>query len=194
MKSKEINNNIRAILFDMVGVLLFKKKQYVPKTRTELNAKKIEGLYNNINDKQLLKDIKEKLDLTDREIDEALPHIPQKYEKFNELWQSLPKLKKKYKMAVINNGNNLAYKYWKQRFGFKAFDFFIVSAQEKIKKPDPRIYLIACKKLGVEPKNCLFMDDLKENIKTAKKLKMKTILWKRNRKKENLKKFLSLVQ
>lgn len=193
MKSKKINNT-QAILFDMVGVLLFKKEQYKPKTKAGLNAEKIEKLYNNVDDKKLLKDIREKLDLTDKEINKALPYIPQKYEKFKELWQLLPRLKKKYKMAVINNGNNLAYKYWKQRFGFKVFDAFIVSAKEKIKKPNPKIYLIACKKLGVKPKDCLFMDDLKKNIKTAKKLKMKTILWKKNRKKEDLKKFLSFVQ
>ena len=188
------NNNTQAILFDMVGVLLFKKEQYKPKTNAELSAEKIEKLYNNIDDKKLLKDIRKKLGLTDKEINEALPCIPQKYEKFEELWQLLPGLKKKYKMAVINNGNNLAYKYWKQRFGFKVFDAFIVSAKEKIKKPDPKIYLIACEKLKIKPENCLFMDDLKENLEAAEKLKMKTILWEKGRKKQNLKKFLSFVQ
>lgn len=33
---------IKAILFDMVGVLVFKKKDYSPKTSDEINAENIE--------------------------------------------------------------------------------------------------------------------------------------------------------
>jgi len=167
---------IKAILFDMVGVLLFKKKGYIPKIREELNAEKIEKLYNNVDDKKLLLDIKNKLGLTDKEIKKALTRIPEKYEKFEELWDLLPALKKRYKLAVINNGNSLANKYWRKKFDFSIFDEFIVSAKIGIKKPDPKIYLFVCKKLKVKPEECLFLDDRKENITTAKNLKMKT-LW-----------------
>jgi len=189
MKSK--NNKIQAILFDMVGVIIFKKRNYFPKSTEQLNAEKIEKLYNHINDKKLLLDIKEKLGLTAKEIDKALPFIPKKYEKFKKLWNLLPNLKRKYKLAIINNGNSLASKYWRKKFDFSIFDEFIVSAKEGIKKPDPKIYLLACKRLRVKPENCLFADDSPENIKTAKKLKMKTILWRN--KKDGYKKLVSLV-
>lgn len=194
MKLKITNHNIQAIIFDMVGVLLFKKVNYIPKTKKQINAEKIEKLYNHLDDKKLLLDLKEKAGLTTKEINEALPYIPQKYEKFKELWSLLPILKKDYKLAVINNGNNLAEKYWKKKFDFSIFDAFVVSAKEKVKKPNPKIYLITCEKLNVKPKNCLFMDDVKKNIIAAKRLKMKTILWKKGKKKENLKKFISLIQ
>jgi len=186
------NNKIRAILFDMVGVLLFKKKGYIPKTKEELNAEKIEKLYNNVDDKKLLLDIKSKLGLTDGEIKKALARIPEKYEKLEELWSLLPVLKKKYKIAIINNGNSLADKYWRKKFDFGMFDVFVNSAQVGIKKPDPKIYLLTCKRLGVKPKYCLFIDDLPENIKTARKLKMETILW--GGKKNSYEKFISLVK
>lgn len=189
----KLKNNIQAIIFDMVGVLLFKKINYTPKTKKEINAEKIEKLYNHLSDKELLLDLKEKAGLTTKEINEALPYIPQKYEKFKELWNLLPILKKNYKLAIINNGNNLAEKYWKKRFDFSIFDAFIVSAKEKVKKPNPKIYLITCKKLNVKPRNCLFMDDTKENIITAKRLKMETILWEKNKKNENLRKFIPLI-
>jgi len=175
------NNEIRAILFDMVGVLLFKKKGYIPKIKEELNAEKIEKLYNHVDDKKLLLDIKSKLGLTDEEIKRALARIPEKYEKPEELWNLLPVLKKRFKLAVINNGNSLANKYWRNKFDFSIFDKFIVSAKIGIKKPDPKIYLITCKKLKVKPENCLFLDDRKENIIAAKKLKMKT-LWCKSKK------------
>ena len=44
MKLKITNNNIRAILFDMVGVLLFERTDYTPRTKEQLNAEKIEKL------------------------------------------------------------------------------------------------------------------------------------------------------
>ena len=194
MKLKITNHNIQAIVFDMVGVLLFKKINYIPKTKKQINARKIEKLYNHLDDKKLLLDSREKAGLTTKEISEALPYIPRKYEKFKELWDLLPILKKNYKLAVINNGNNLAEKYWMKRFGFNIFDAFVNSAKEKVKKPNPKIYLITCKKLNVKPKNCLFMDDTEENIIAAKRLKMKTILWKKGKKKEHLRKFISIIQ
>jgi putative hydrolase of the HAD superfamily len=187
-------NNIRAIIFDLVGVLVFKNENYIPKTKEQLNAEKIEKLYNHLDDKKILSDIKEKLGLSSKEINEALSYIPQKYEKNKELWDLLPKLKKKYKLAIMNNGNNIARKYWEKRFDFSILDFFINSAVEGIKKPDSKIYLIACKKLKVKPKECLFIDDLEENIKTAEELGMETIWWEKNKTEENLKEIVCFVK
>ena len=42
----------------------------------------------------------------------------------------------------------------------KYFDDVIFSCSVGIKKPDPRIYHIACKKLKVKPKNCLYIGDV----------------------------------
>lgn len=177
---------IKAILFDLVGVLVFKKEGYIATSPDEINAQNIEDLFNHIDDQRLFKDIKEKLNLNDDEIKKALPYIPAKFERFNKLWKILPKLKKQYKLAVINNGNSIASKYWREKFDFSIFDLFINSAMVGIKKPDPKIYFLTCEKLDVKPKECLFMDDTLENIKSAKKLGMKTIWWNKNENKEKL--------
>ena len=185
---------ISAVLFDMVGVLLFKKGGYAPRTEEQLNAEEIEKLYNHIDDKRLIKDIKEKLRLTGSEVDKALEAIPQKYEKYQELWNLLPKLNRKYKLAVINNGNSLANKYWFKRFDFDIFDLFISSGVEGVKKPHPQIYRLAYKRLKVEPESCLFMDDSFENIQGAQELGMKTIWWDRRKERACFyKKLLNLV-
>src|SRR3989337_2960673 len=88
-------NTLKAMLFDMVGVLIFKKDGYIPKTVDEFNALKIEKLYNHVDDQKLLKDIKQKLHLSDKKIKKALPFIPATFEIFPELWTQLPKLKTK---------------------------------------------------------------------------------------------------
>lgn len=185
-KGQHSKTMIKAILFDMVGVLVFKKVDYTPKTEDEMNTENIERLFNHVDDKKLIKDIKEQLELTDKEIGRAARIMPERFERFNDLWKLLSELKKKYKLAVINNGNAIAKKYWDNKFGFKEFDLFVNSAVQGIKKPDPKIYLIACDKLNVKPTECLFMDDTLENIETANKLGMQTIWWNKEKNKKDL--------
>ena len=55
------------------------------------------------------------------------------------------------------------------------FDIIVESSIEGVRKPDPRIYEIACERLGVGPANCAFLDDLGVNLKPARALGMSTI-------------------
>ena len=55
------------------------------------------------------------------------------------------------------------------------FDVIVQSAEEGMRKPEPKIYELACKRLGVEPAACIFLDDIGRNLKPAKALGMRTI-------------------
>jgi putative hydrolase of the HAD superfamily len=44
-----------------------------------------------------------------------------------------------------------------------------------LRKPDPRIYELACAQLGVEPREAVFLDDIGRNLKAARALGMTTI-------------------
>ncbi|HEX7036971.1 MAG TPA: HAD-IA family hydrolase [Pseudomonadales bacterium] len=55
------------------------------------------------------------------------------------------------------------------------FDVVVESSVEGIRKPDPRIYRIACERLDVAPWTTVFLDDLGINLKPAKALGMHTI-------------------
>ena len=55
------------------------------------------------------------------------------------------------------------------------FDLVVESSKEGIRKPDPRIYLSTCERIGVNPKNAVFLDDLGINLKPARALGMRTI-------------------
>lgn len=55
------------------------------------------------------------------------------------------------------------------------FDVVIESSKVGIRKPDPRIYQLACNEIGVAPENAAFLDDLGINLKPARKLGMSTI-------------------
>ena len=55
------------------------------------------------------------------------------------------------------------------------FDVFIESTRVGLRKPDPRIYQLACKELGVEPQQAAFLDDIGLNLKAARALGLTTI-------------------
>jgi len=55
------------------------------------------------------------------------------------------------------------------------FDVFVESAVVGLRKPDPRIYELVCRELGVDPSRAAFLDDIGRNLKTARALGMTTI-------------------
>jgi putative hydrolase of the HAD superfamily len=55
------------------------------------------------------------------------------------------------------------------------FDHVIESSKAGVRKPDPRIYLMMCEALGVEPAQCIYLDDLGINCKPASVLGMRAI-------------------
>src|SRR3979490_23604 len=55
------------------------------------------------------------------------------------------------------------------------FDHVIESAKIGLRKPDPRIYQMMVEALKVDPKNCVYLDDLGVNLKPAREMGMTTI-------------------
>lgn len=55
------------------------------------------------------------------------------------------------------------------------FAHVIESSKAGVRKPDPRIYQMMCEKLGVEPAECIYLDDLGINCKPAAALGMHAI-------------------
>lgn len=55
------------------------------------------------------------------------------------------------------------------------FHVVIESSKVGVRKPDPRVYRIACAELGVEPDEVVYLDDLGINLKPARAMGMTTI-------------------
>lgn len=65
------------------------------------------------------------------------------------------------------------------------FDFYVSSAHIGLRKPDPRVYTMALKEMedlavrrglkGFKPDDIVFLDDIGENLKGAKKAGMRTL-------------------
>jgi epoxide hydrolase-like predicted phosphatase len=58
----------------------------------------------------------------------------------------------------------------------EVFDAVVISGEVGLHKPEPAIYLLACERLGVEPPDAVFVDDLRENCEGAEAVGMATVL------------------
>lgn len=56
------------------------------------------------------------------------------------------------------------------------FDAVVISGEVGLRKPDPEIFRLAADKLGVEPADCVFVDDHPGHLKAAAELGMTTVL------------------
>ncbi len=79
------------------------------------------------------------------------------------------RLRPRYKTAILSNAWPMLRYYLTEQFRIAyAFDTIVVSAEEGLAKPDPCIYLRAVERLGVQPQEAVFVDDMAKNIAAAR--------------------------
>lgn len=82
-----------------------------------------------------------------------------------------------YKIYVLSNFIKEAFDYVQNHYEFfSIFDGKIISCKINVVKPEPKIYDELLDKFHLNPKECVFIDDIKSFLTYAKKLDMKTIL------------------
>jgi len=55
------------------------------------------------------------------------------------------------------------------------FDGIVVSAIEKLVKPDPRIFTLFCDRYALAPESCVFIDDKQLNVDAARSIGMQAV-------------------
>jgi epoxide hydrolase-like predicted phosphatase len=55
------------------------------------------------------------------------------------------------------------------------FDGWVISGEEGVRKPDPTIYALGAERIGLGPEDCVFVDDLRGNLKPARAMGMATV-------------------
>jgi FMN phosphatase YigB (HAD superfamily) len=56
------------------------------------------------------------------------------------------------------------------------FHAAVISGEVRLHKPQPEIYLLACRRLGIDPETVVFVDDLRENCVGAEAVGMTAVL------------------
>jgi putative hydrolase of the HAD superfamily len=94
-----------------------------------------------------------------------------------EMVDAIRSCRAKYKTACLTNNFTRAEAILSDEVAavYNLFDAILESRVLGVRKPDPRFYELACEALGVEPDECVFLDDLGVNLKPARALGMHTI-------------------
>ena len=88
--------------------------------------------------------------------------------------------RKKYKTALLSNVSAAIWNYYTPAELDKYFDTVVLSYREGMIKPDPRIYQLTCRRLGVQPDECVFTDDNETNVVAARRVGMRGIVFTDN--------------
>lgn len=183
---------IKNLIFDFGGVIINLDPTRMVQAFADLGVKDIEkvnksiadaGLYLNlemglITPDEFREGMREctGLQLTDNQIDDA----------WNSMILDIPpsrlavlkELKGKYKVFLLSNTNEIHYHYFNKyvlaEFGIEKLDQIFTkcyySHQLKMRKPEPDIFLKVLSLEGLNADECLFIDDSKANVKTARNL------------------------
>lgn len=194
-----MKQQIKAIIFDIGGVLqlgnpLFNHpnvhKFVAKKIKIHLDqyfdaiddiyAKSVEG---KVSEKKALEIMSRNIKISPLKLRKLYMKAYKKYYVLNkELLEVVFNLRKQgYKIAILSD------QWWisKKALVVKSFlNFFnpvIISCDVKMRKPNPKIYPLILKKMNLKPYQAVFIDNQDWNLKPAKKLGMKTILFKNNK-------------
>jgi putative hydrolase of the HAD superfamily len=81
-----------------------------------------------------------------------------------------------YRTALLTNISRSGEAVWRSLFAVDdLFDVVVDSSQVGLRKPDPAIFRLTCERLGLQPEQCLFVDDLRCNVDAAADLGMTTL-------------------
>ncbi|MDP2672298.1 MAG: HAD family phosphatase [Nanoarchaeota archaeon] len=198
-------NRIKAILMDVGGVLAlggnskWEKGKFIPSGVHLDMAKKLKisidqyldsidttyvySITGKLSEKKVMETLSRNFGITSKKLKNFYLNSYKKIFKQNkELFKKLFELKKRgYKIAVLSDQWFLSKEALMPEKLYKTFDEVIVSCDVGIRKPNLKIYQLAAKKLNLSPKEILFIDNQKWNLEPAKKLGMKTILFKNNK-------------
>jgi len=200
-----VKKRIKAIIFDVGGVLQlggYSKKPYKHHRTLGVHnyvSKKLgisldqyfdsidttyaESIEGKISEKKALGTISKNLNTSVKKIKKLFIQAYKKNFKFNnQLLREALKLKKRgYKISVLSDQWYLSKEALITKKITKNFAPVIISCDFGVRKPNLKFYNIILKKLKIPSEQVLFIDNQKWNIKPAKKLGMKTILFKNNK-------------
>lgn len=168
---------IKAVLFDLGGVLTQNREdclgpREILKVDPEVWQKAGLGL---IDDEVAFQDMAKNYNVDSQTIKKWLfsKRAPNR-----EVFDLIAKLNSGIKKGIISNSLKTVFYNFMDQYNLNdKFDAMTISAEEHIRKPDKEIFLAACKRLDIEPSDCLFIDNDLEHIESAKKIGMAGLLF-----------------
>ncbi len=187
-------NHINTIIFDFGGVLIDWNPRYMYQNEFE-ESSEMERFLSGIctDDWNLQQDKGRSLAEGTRILQDKFPEHVVKIQLFYDQWEKMIKgcipqnvavlqeLKEKYKLYGLTNWSAETFPVVFKRYPFfKLFDGIVISGEEKLIKPDKKIFERMLERYHLEAENALFIDDNINNIQAAKEMGFATIHVKEN--------------
>ncbi len=184
---------INAVIFDVGGVLVrTSNRENRLKWENQLGLEELQSeeiVFNSdvgtkaqmgqIGDKELWSWVGRRLDLNSEQLLRFRQDFWSGDVLDEELIAFIRSLRSRYQTAIISNATLALRQTLTEIYPIEsAFDLIICSAEEKIMKPNLEIYERTLKKLGIEPRQSIFIDDSEVNIQAAQSLGMSAILYR----------------
>lgn len=98
--------------------------------------------------------------------------------RFNrQIAEYLAGLRPRYRTAILTNAPSDFRRTYCQSYNLEGLvDQVIISAEERLAKPDPRLFELAAGRLGVTPAQSVFVDDMPENVEGAREAGMQALV------------------
>jgi 2-haloacid dehalogenase len=187
--------NIKTIIFDLGGVLIDWNPEYVFLNEFHGDRKKMNWFFDNIctsqwNEEQ---DAGVSYHKATEERVKLFPEYEELIRMYYGRWEEmlggqisgtveiLKNLKDsgQFRLIALTNWSHETFPIALDRFEFLSwFEGIVVSGEEKLIKPDPKIYQITLNRYGIEPQSAVFIDDREINVQAAIQQGMQGIQFK----------------
>src|SRR6516225_7752801 len=170
---------IRAVVFDIGDVLEIRSRTgWVEKWEARLHLKPGElheqlmdvwrdGSFGILSEDEVHKSIGEILGIDQGQVEALLADLWEEYlgELNVELAAYFSSLRSHYQTALLSNSFVGARGKEQERYRYAELcDLLIYSHEERIAKPERRIFELTCERLGVQPAEVVFLDDVEANV------------------------------
>lgn len=171
--------DVKAVIFDCFGVLYTDSKQslldIVPRDRRqELQDLFTSNNYGYFGRQEYLTQAAEIVGRTEAEVADYIAHEHH----LNTTLVTLisEQLRSEYKIGLLSNiGREWIDDFFSRHQLHELFDEVVLSGEEGLTKPHPAIFELIASRLGLEPADCVMIDDIPENCEGAEMAGMQAI-------------------
>ena len=204
-----MSNNIDTIIFDLGGVLIDWNPKYVYREVFNGDEERVDWFLNTVcthtwnEEHDAGRFLADGTELLVKQFPQYEEWIRIYYNRWHDMLGGsidetvaiLGKLKQAntHKLYALTNWSAETFHVALERYSFlQYFEGIVVSGVEKTRKPFAQIYEIILKRYQLKASSCVFIDDNLENVKAAKEIGMKAILFKNSRQLTNELKYLGV--
>lgn len=173
---------IKAVIFDCFGVLTVSTWQQLwaslPDIKLQETARELNRLYDrgDLTKEEFTAKLQSATGMSVSEMQSKL--FSPSTDKNVALFEYIKKLKSKLKIGMLSN---VATGWVRDEFlspkEQALFDDMVLSYEVRLAKPDPQIFQLACKRLGVKPDEAVLVDDIERYCEAARAVGMHAIAY-----------------